>query len=361
VCAAPCPSRSKRGGLRSPSSWKARWGDPVLADTAVSGVGVVHPDRSRTPPSRPRRGRLCPSSRRSPRRSGPRCERPSCGAIRHSTGLPDGGYSCRSRVSRSPSELVRTGPEAAVALEANQARPRTELAYWPTVRRGGRRHTRSCCWVPNARCQGRRRSWPNRCVRTAPEVQLVAGSINRARAAMLRPQLMLRGAMKVAAEERRRPPAKQRSADPRLPAAGADLRSSQGRRPRRRCSPARVLRTPRSSSSPARCRGAGSSARRPATTMACRCRCGTRSSAVAARRSATASARGHGPAVPGRLGRALQLVGEASSTHTARGAISGCNQGASHHRRACRRIRARQLAPPSAAWPPVSGLPRPTR
>src|SRR4029077_8727865 len=44
--------------------------------------------------------------------------------------LPDGRY-LRSTPGEPllPAELVRTGPEAAVALEATQARPRTELAY----------------------------------------------------------------------------------------------------------------------------------------------------------------------------------------------------------------------------------------
>src|SRR5882762_7920877 len=116
--------------------------------------------------------------------------------------LPDGRYLLsQPGEPLFPSELVRTGPEAAVALEANQARPRTELAY---VADGAARWEAAYQVVLlGAKCQvsGTATIVAQSLRADSAEVQLVAGSINRARAAMLRPQLMLRGAMKVAAEE----------------------------------------------------------------------------------------------------------------------------------------------------------------
>ena len=99
-----------------------------------------------------------------------------------------------------PAELVRTAPEASVALEATRARPRTELAY---VADGAARWDASYQVVLlGARCQvsGTATVVSQSLTADSAEVQLVAGSINRA-GAPPRPQFALRGAMKVAAEE----------------------------------------------------------------------------------------------------------------------------------------------------------------
>ncbi len=116
--------------------------------------------------------------------------------------LPDGRYILwQPGEPLFPAELVRTGSEAAVALEAVLARPRTELAY---VADGAARWEAAYQVVlVGAKCQvsGTATIVAQSLPADSAEVQLVAGSINRARAAMPRPQLMLRGAMKVAAEE----------------------------------------------------------------------------------------------------------------------------------------------------------------
>ena len=116
--------------------------------------------------------------------------------------LPDGRYLLsQPGEPLFPAELVRTGPEAAVALEAIQARPRTELAY---VADGAARWEAAYQVVLlGAKCQvsGTATIAAQSLRADSAEVQLVAGSISRARAATPRPQLMLRGAMKVAAEE----------------------------------------------------------------------------------------------------------------------------------------------------------------
>jgi len=100
-----------------------------------------------------------------------------------------------------PADLVRTGWEAAVALDARAARPRTELAY---VADGAARWEAAYQVVlgAGARCQvsGTATIVSQSLSADSAEVQLVAGAINRARAAP-RPQFLLRGAMKVAAEE----------------------------------------------------------------------------------------------------------------------------------------------------------------
>jgi len=116
--------------------------------------------------------------------------------------LPDGRYLLsQPGEPLFPADLVRTGPEAAVALEAIQARPRTELAY---VSDGAAR------WevvyqvvLLSMRCQvsGTATIASQSLRADSAEVQLVAGSISRARVAAPRAQFMLRGAMKVAAEE----------------------------------------------------------------------------------------------------------------------------------------------------------------
>ena len=100
-----------------------------------------------------------------------------------------------------PADLIRTAPEVAVTLEATRPRPRTDLAYvvtdaahWEAVYQvvllGG------ACQVSGAA------TITSQTLRAdSAEVQLVAGSINRARTGP-RPQFYVRaGAMKVAAEE----------------------------------------------------------------------------------------------------------------------------------------------------------------
>src|SRR5712692_8826978 len=57
-------------------------------------------------------------------------------------------------------------PRAAGGADTVRATPVRSWPTWPTARRGGRRHTRWCCWVRGVRCQGPRRSRPSRCART---------------------------------------------------------------------------------------------------------------------------------------------------------------------------------------------------
>lgn len=99
-----------------------------------------------------------------------------------------------------PAELVRTAPEATVALEATRARPRTELAY---VADGAARWEAAYqVLLLGARCQvsGTATIVSQSLRADSAEVQLVAGSINRARQAP-RPLFRVQGAMKIAAEE----------------------------------------------------------------------------------------------------------------------------------------------------------------
>jgi hypothetical protein len=116
--------------------------------------------------------------------------------------LPDGRYLLsQPGEPLFPAELVRTGPEAAIAVDATQARPRTELAY---VADGAARWEAVYQVVLlGARCQvsGTATITSQSLRADSAEVQLVAGSISRARTAAPRAQFMLRGAMKVAAEE----------------------------------------------------------------------------------------------------------------------------------------------------------------
>ncbi len=101
-----------------------------------------------------------------------------------------------------PAELVRNAPEATIALDATQTRPRTELAY---VADGAARWDAAYQVVLlGTRCQvsGAATIVFESLRADSAEVQLVAGSINRARAAPgQQAQFLLRGAMKVAAEE----------------------------------------------------------------------------------------------------------------------------------------------------------------
>jgi len=115
--------------------------------------------------------------------------------------LPDGRYLLsQPGEPLFPADLVRTAAEAAIALEATQPRPRTELAY---VADGAARWEAAYQVVLlGARCQvsGTATIVSQSLRADSAEVQLVAGSIHRARAAS-RAQWMVRGALKVSAEE----------------------------------------------------------------------------------------------------------------------------------------------------------------
>ncbi len=115
--------------------------------------------------------------------------------------LPDGRYLLsQPGEPLFPAELVRTGPEAAIAVEATQARPRTELAY---VADGAARWEAVYQVVLlGAKCQvsGAATITPQSLRADSAEVQLVAGSINRARSTP-RAQILLRGVTKLAAAE----------------------------------------------------------------------------------------------------------------------------------------------------------------
>jgi hypothetical protein len=114
--------------------------------------------------------------------------------------LPDGRYLLSlPGEPLFPAELVRTGPEATVALEATQTRPRTELAY---VADGAARWEATYQVVlTGVRCQvsGTATLTSQSLRADSAEVQLVAGSINRARQAPP-PLFRVQGAMKIAAE-----------------------------------------------------------------------------------------------------------------------------------------------------------------
>ncbi len=79
-----------------------------------------------------------------------------------------------------PAEVVRTAPEATVTLEAARARPRTELAY--VVDGGARWAATYQVLLAGARCQvsGSATVTSQALRADSAEVQLVAGSINRA-------------------------------------------------------------------------------------------------------------------------------------------------------------------------------------
>src|SRR3989442_14055680 len=115
--------------------------------------------------------------------------------------LPDGRYLLsQPGEPLFPAELVRTGPEAAIALEATQARPRTELAY---VADGAARWEAAYQVVLlGARCQvsGTATITPQSLRADTAEVQLVAGLINPARSTP-RAQILLRGGTKLAAAD----------------------------------------------------------------------------------------------------------------------------------------------------------------
>jgi hypothetical protein len=98
-----------------------------------------------------------------------------------------------------PAELVRTAAEVALVLDATRDRPRIELAY---VSEGAGWEVLYQVVLLGTRCQvsGAATITSQSLRADSADVQLVAGSISRARVAP-RPQLMMRGAMKVAAEE----------------------------------------------------------------------------------------------------------------------------------------------------------------
>jgi hypothetical protein len=98
-----------------------------------------------------------------------------------------------------PAELVRTAPEVALVLDATRDRPRIELAY---VSEGAAWEVLYQVVLLGTRCQvsGAATITSQSLRADSADVQLVAGSISRARVAP-RPQLMMRGAMKVAAEQ----------------------------------------------------------------------------------------------------------------------------------------------------------------
>jgi hypothetical protein len=81
-----------------------------------------------------------------------------------------------------PAELVRTGPEASVVLEASRARPRTDLAY---VMQGVTWEALYQVILTGARCQvsGTATVTSQTLRADSAEVQLVAGSIQRSRVA----------------------------------------------------------------------------------------------------------------------------------------------------------------------------------
>jgi len=112
--------------------------------------------------------------------------------------LPDGRYVLSLPGEPIvPPELVRTTPEATLGLEAAQPRPRTDLAY---VADGAARWEAVYQVVLLAtRCQvsGTATIISESLRADSAEVQLVAGSINRARAAV-RPQIQLLGVTKLA-------------------------------------------------------------------------------------------------------------------------------------------------------------------
>ena len=100
-----------------------------------------------------------------------------------------------------PADLIRTAPEVAVTLEATRPRPRTDLAYLVTD--GAHWEAVYQVVLLGAGCQvsGAATITSQTLRADSAEVQLVAGSINRARTGP-RPQFYVRaGAMKVAAEE----------------------------------------------------------------------------------------------------------------------------------------------------------------
>ena len=97
-----------------------------------------------------------------------------------------------------PSELVRTAPEAAIALDATQARPRTELAY--VVDDAARWQATYQVVLQGARCQvsGAATVTSQTLRADTAEVQVVAGSINRVRPEAPAPRAYRAGAVALA-------------------------------------------------------------------------------------------------------------------------------------------------------------------
>lgn len=99
-----------------------------------------------------------------------------------------------------PAELVRTAPQASIALEATRARPRTELAYVTDGAAQWEASYQVMLLAGRAQVSGTATIVSQALRADSAEVQLVAGSINRARPAP-GPQWYVRGAAKVAAAE----------------------------------------------------------------------------------------------------------------------------------------------------------------
>ena len=99
-----------------------------------------------------------------------------------------------------PPELVRTAPEAALTLEAARPRPRTELAYLADGAARWEAVYQVVLLGPKCQVSGAATITSQTLRVDSAEVQLVAGSINRARTAP-RPQFLIRGYTKLAGAE----------------------------------------------------------------------------------------------------------------------------------------------------------------
>lgn len=99
-----------------------------------------------------------------------------------------------------PAELVRTSPEAAIVLDASRARPRTELAY---VAQGITWEALYQVILTGVRCQvSGTATVTSQSLRVdSAEVQLVAGAIQRARAAKAQEAFAARDAMRAMVSE----------------------------------------------------------------------------------------------------------------------------------------------------------------
>jgi hypothetical protein len=107
-----------------------------------------------------------------------------------------------------PADLVSSVAEAAVTLEATRARPRTDLAY--VIEGAARWQAGYQVVLQGARCQvsGSATITSASLRADSAEVQLVAGSINRARPAAARPaQWLIRGATAIAGAAEAQSPA----------------------------------------------------------------------------------------------------------------------------------------------------------
>jgi hypothetical protein len=116
--------------------------------------------------------------------------------------LPDGRYLLsQPGEPLFPAELVRTGPEAVVALEATQTRPRTELAYVADGAAGWEAAYQVVLLGTRCQISGTATIVSQSLRADSAEVQLVAGSIGRASRAAPRRQFAMRGVKQLAAAE----------------------------------------------------------------------------------------------------------------------------------------------------------------